>query len=73
MICFVTLTNKKPLLPLQCRLKQNFLFDLENLIEYLASAVNTCHLIVVFDLYQELRYLLSYYQYAKMSSYQLQN
>ena len=31
---FVALTNKKLLLPLQCRLKENFIFDLEKLIEY---------------------------------------
>ena len=36
----VALTNKKMLLPLQDRLKQNFIFDLEKLIEYWASAVN---------------------------------
>ena len=37
---FVVLTNKKLLLPFKCRLKQNFLFDHEKLIECLASAVN---------------------------------
>ena len=37
---FVALTNKKLLLPLQWRLKQNFLCDLEKLIEYSALAVN---------------------------------
>ena len=36
---FVALTNKKLLPPLQSRLKQNFLSELENLIEYSASAV----------------------------------
>ena len=34
----MTLTNWKLLLPLQCRLKQMFLFDLEKLMKYLASA-----------------------------------
>ena len=36
---YVGLTNENLLLPLQCRLKQNFLFDLWKLIEYQASAV----------------------------------
>ena len=30
------------------------------------------HLILMLVLHQELRYLFSYYQYAEMSSYQLQ-
>ena len=29
---FVALTNRKLLLPLKCKLKQNFLLDLQNLI-----------------------------------------
>ena len=36
---FVTLTNKKLLLLIYCRLKKNRLFDLKKLIEYWASAI----------------------------------
>ena len=36
---FVALKNKKLLFPLSCRLKQNFLPDIEKLIEYFASTV----------------------------------
>ena len=37
---FLALANKKLVLPLSCRLKQNVLSDLEKVIEYLVSAVN---------------------------------
>ena len=37
---FLALINKKLLLPLYCRLKQNLLCDYEKLIEYFVSAVN---------------------------------
>ena len=40
---------------------------------YLVCAVNGYHLILVLVLHQELRYIYFYYQYAQMSSYQLQN
>ena len=35
---FVAWTNKKLMLPLQCKLTQNFPFDLEKVIEYRVSA-----------------------------------
>ena len=37
---FVALTNKKLLLSLKCRLRQNFLFSLEKLTDHWASPVN---------------------------------
>ena len=37
---FRTCIHKKLLLPLWCKLKQDFLLDLEKLIEYWASAAN---------------------------------
>ena len=44
----------------QSLLKQNFLFDLEKLIEHSSSAVIvvSCNLTLVLHLYQELRYFL---------------
>ena len=37
---FVTLENERLLLPWKWRFKQNFLYDLEKLIQYSATAVN---------------------------------
>ena len=70
---FVALTNKKLLRPLSWRLKQSFLFDLEKLIEYCASAANVvssnpC----VRPIPRINMYFPFVYQYAQMSSYQLQ-
>ena len=37
---FAALANKKMLLPLKCKLKKNFLFGLQKIIECRASTVN---------------------------------
>ena len=50
-------------------LKHNFVFDLENLFGYRPSAVSVG---LVLDLFQGLRSLFSYYQYALMSLHQLE-
>ena len=67
---FAALTNKKLLLLIKCRFKQNFLFDFEKLIEYWASAVQ----LVLSNLWvgpkprNKISFLLL--QYTLMSSHQ---
>ena len=68
---FVALTNKRLLLPLQCRLKQNFLFDLEKLIDYWGSAVNVVRSNPCVGPIRRIKVLFSYYQYAQRISYEL--
>ena len=68
---FVALKNKKLLLSLECKLKQSFLFNLEKLIEYWASAVSVVSSNSCVDSLPRIK-IFPYYQYAQMSSYQLQ-